>query len=91
MTYMQSSSSQYLSMYVAGGTSNGTMVPLTAQLAMAGQAIYTGFDGSPYLVGVYSGIGFDPSSSGGFWAVNEYATRSRGTNWGTHIVEFTVG
>jgi hypothetical protein len=91
MTYMQSSSSQYLSMYVAGGTSNGMpTVPLTAQLAMAGQATYTGFDGSPSLVGVYSGIGFDPSSSNGFWAVSEYATRSRGTNWGTHIVEFTV-
>jgi hypothetical protein len=87
MTYMQSSSSQYLSMYIAGGTSSAG---LAAQLAMAGQATYTGFDGPPYLVGVYSGIGFDPSSTSGFWAVSEYATRSRGTNWATHIVEFTV-
>jgi hypothetical protein len=92
LDYMQSSSSEYMSMYVTGRVSSdasGTMeTPVEAQ---AGQATYSGFDGSPYRAGDFSGITVDPSD-GSFWAANEYATSDTTSqaNWGTAIANFTV-
>ena len=73
MTFMESSSSEYMSMYVTGqiaGGAAGTM--LAPVLARAGVTTYTGFDGSPYRAGDFSGMGVDPSD-GSFWSANEYA------------------
>jgi hypothetical protein len=94
MTYMESSPSEYVSMYVTGRTPSdpaGTMeMPIDVQ---PGQATYTGFDGSPYRAGDFSGITVDPSD-GTFWAANEYATavsNAQSTNWGSAIAHFQVG
>lgn len=93
MTYIQSSSSEYMSMYVTGRTSSdptGTMQ--TPVLAKAGETSYSAtFDSSPYRAGDYSGITVDPINST-FWAANEYAktpTDSR-ANWGTWIKNFSL-
>ena len=91
MTFMESSSSEYMSMYVTGqiaGGAAGTM--LTPVLARAGVTTYTGFDGSPYRAGDFSGMGVDPSD-GSFWSANEYAIAAQAVrNFGTWIQQFTI-
>ena len=68
MNFLESSASEYVSMYVSGRSVSdpaGTME--ATRLAVAGTgASYT-------RVGDYSGISLDPSASGTFWAGNEYA------------------
>jgi hypothetical protein len=90
--YMESSSTEYMSVYVTGRVSSdpsGQMEALV--LAQAGQAPYHGFDSSPYRAGDFSGITVDPSN-GSFWAANEYATSSTNlaANWGTAIADFQI-
>ena len=94
MTFIQSSSTEYMSMYVTGRSSTdpaGTMQ--TPVVAKAGQAPYSAsFDSSPYRAGDYSGITVDPTD-GSFWAANEYAKTpvdSR-ANWGTFLTNMTLG
>jgi hypothetical protein len=87
VTYMESSSSEMVSMYVGGQVTAGS--PLQTALAQAGLADYTAFDGSPHRAGDYSGITVDPVDDS-FWAANEYATAATSDNWGTHIRNFTV-
>src|SRR5262249_13042203 len=56
LTFMQSSTSQYVSMYVTGqlnGAAAGTMQ--TPVLAKLGQGHYNAFDGNPYRAGDFSG------------------------------------
>jgi hypothetical protein len=93
MTYIQSSSSEYMSMYITGqaaGDPLGTMQ--TPVLVKAGQTAYSAsFDSSPYRAGDYSGITIDPTD-GSFWAANEYAKAiASSANWGTWLVNFTLG
>ena len=91
MTFMQSSSSEFMSMYVTGrklADAPGTMQP--AALAKAGEANYNAFDGSPFRAGDYSGITVDPSFTDRFCAANEYATSAVTNNWGTWIACFQV-
>lgn len=94
MSFMQSSATEYISMYVTGrsvGDPLGFMQ--TPVLVKAGEAVYNcTFDSVPFRAGDYSGITVDPSD-GSFWAANEYAktpTDSR-ANWGTWIANFTLG
>ncbi len=91
MTFMESSSTEYMSMYVTGqiaGLTNGTM--LTPVLAQAGVAPYTSFDTPPYVAGFYSATSVDPTD-GSFWSANEYAVPSQPeSNWGTWIQQFSV-
>jgi hypothetical protein len=100
MTFMQSSASEHMSMYITGRTSSdaaGTMAQGT--LVKAGEATYKAndcFSGGSFtqdcLTGDFSGIAVDPSANNAFCAANEYATSSRSTeNWGTHIACFTLG
>ncbi len=99
MTFMQSSSSEFVSMYVTGRTSSdapGAMHP--AALAKAGTATYKGadcFNGSSFtqdcLTGDFSGISLDPSSTGAFCAGNEFAASGSSENWATWIACFTLG
>ena len=93
MTFIQSSSAEYMSMYVTGHSSGdalGTMQ--TPVLVRAGQAAYSAsFDSSRYRAGDYSGITVDPTD-GSFWAANEYAkSSSSSANWGTWLANFTLG
>ena len=97
LTFMQSSLSEFVSVYVAGqrfGDSPGTMqAPV---LAKAGLANYIDFDcasSSPCRAGDYSGITADPGLSDTFCAANEYATSPSdptGANWGTWIACFSL-
>jgi hypothetical protein len=100
MTFMQSSTAQFMSMYVTGkliADPLGTMQ--TPVLAKAGQANYIAFDcdGVPpgesnvCRAGDYSGITVDPDLTNTFCAANEYATSAGSNNWGTHISCFSLG
>jgi hypothetical protein len=100
MTFMQSSSAQFMSMYVTGrliADPLGTMQ--TPVLAKAGQANYIAFDcdgGSQSVsnvcrAGDYSAITVDPDLTNVFCAANEYATNDSSENWGTHISCFSLG
>jgi hypothetical protein len=84
MTYMESSSSEYVSMYITGRLASdpaNTMESPT--LTQAGAASL-----SPSRAGDYAGIALDPSTASTFWAANEYATT--GGSWGTWLTQFTV-
>jgi hypothetical protein len=99
MTFMQSSSTEFMSMYVTGrliADPLGTMQ--TPVLAKAGEANYIAFDcdGDPdesnvCRAGDYSGITVDPDLTNTFCAANEYATSAGSNNWGTHISCFSLG
>ncbi len=103
MTFMQSSSSQFMSMYVTGqlaGAAAGSMQ--TPILAKAGTRNYIAFDCDQNQIGEtnvcragdYSGITIDPTVPDRFCAANEYATSaapsSSSANWGTWISCFTL-
>ncbi len=85
MTFMESSSSEYLSMYVTGQSiynadyGTGTMEP--PALAIAGTARYTSS-----RIGDYSGTSLDPADGYSFWSFNQYA-RTNGT---TAVAYFSV-
>jgi hypothetical protein len=84
MTYMESSSSEYVSIYVTGRLASdpvNTMEP--ASRAEAGVSTL-----SNGRTGDYAGIALDPSASQTFWAGNEYAMS--GGAWGTWLAQFTV-
>jgi hypothetical protein len=84
MTYIESSSSEYVSMYITGRLASdpaNTMEPAT--LARAGAATL-----SPSRAGDYAGLVPDPSTPGNFWAANEYA--QSGGSWGTALAQFTI-
>ena len=89
MTFMQSSSKEFVSMYVTGrfpAEPPGTMQ--TPVLVKAGEANYAAFDCTTLdgcRAGDYSGITVDPDSSSVFCAANEYATSDVSENWGTWI------
>jgi hypothetical protein len=86
MTYMQSSSHEYVSMYVATklvGTPLGVMgngVPAAPGLGLMPVSDYTGD---------YSTVEVDPTDGMTFWAANEYIGADGGTDiWRTHITSF---
>jgi hypothetical protein len=83
LSYLESSASEYMSMYVTGrqardqaGTMEGPV------LVQAGLANYGGG-----RAGDMSGIGIDPTD-GSFWAANEYASASG--DWGTAVAHFSM-
>jgi hypothetical protein len=96
MTYMESSPTEYMSMWVTGRAPADPAGQMeTSRLGQAGQAPYHGFgalfgDPSPFRAGDFSGITVD--GDGTFWAANEYATSatSQLANWGTAIAHFQV-
>jgi hypothetical protein len=84
VTYMESSSTEYVSMYVTGRRASdplGTLHPATDVAPGIGTRNFG-------RAGDYSGIGVDPSDGMTFWAANEYA----GTDflYNTYIASFTV-
>jgi uncharacterized repeat protein (TIGR01451 family) len=90
MTYLESSTNEYLSMYIAGkGLGEANME--AGVLVAAGNSADTGPDGSPHRAGDYSGTTVDIDTSGAptntFWSANEY---SNGGVWGTALAQFTI-
>jgi Fibronectin type III domain/Bacterial Ig-like domain (group 2) len=84
MTYMESSASEYVSMYVTGRLSTDAPNTMeTSVLAGAGTVTL-----SPSRSGDYGAVGLDPSAANTFWAADEYAPS--GIMWGTWIAQFTV-
>jgi hypothetical protein len=91
MTYLESSDTQNMSMYVTARTSSdapGLME--TPALVKAGEDFYNGS-----RAGDFSGIAVDPATGTSFWAANEYATLQDpndplALNWGTWIGNFSV-
>ena len=94
MTYMESSSTEFMSMYVTGQKVTDPQDTMeTPVLAKAGEANYATLDtidASPYRAGDYSGINADPVDGTSFWASNEYASTDANANWGTWIANFTL-
>jgi hypothetical protein len=103
LTFLQSSASQYLSMYITGqkaGAAAGTLqAPIVAKAGEATLRVFRapGELGGPLRTGDYSGVAIDPAD-GSFWAGNEYTTTAvfppppgtRLANWGTWISQFTI-
>jgi hypothetical protein len=84
LTFMESSTSEYVSMYVTGQSVNdsGSGQTQDAVDVFAGTSYYT-----LGRAGDYSGISVDPSDSYTFWAANEY----KGDRpWNTGIASFGV-
>jgi hypothetical protein len=83
MTFMESSSTEYMSMYVTGQNANdfgsGMQPP---DVTHAGVDRYTGG-----RAGDFSGITVDPADGITFWAANEYRGNAF---WNTGIASFTV-
>jgi autotransporter-associated beta strand protein len=91
MTYLESSPTENMSMYVTGrSTADALGTMETPVLVKSGEMNYQGT-----RTGDFSGITLDPTAPGGntFWAVNEYATTTTQItvpNWGTWIAQFKV-
>lgn len=86
-TYMQSSSEEFVSMYVTGqeaGAPSGTTA--ASALVRAGNQVYPGWRG-----GDYSGITVDPVD-GTFWAANEVSLEYPAPDplWSTWIGQFAM-
>jgi hypothetical protein len=86
MTYIESSHTEFVSMYVTGRTpSDPTGTMETGVRTRAGTTNYTGS-----RMGDYSGIGVDPSSTTTFWAENEFINNSGAGSWATGIASWSV-
>lgn len=93
MTYLQSSASERMSIYVTGRTASdplGTMQP--AKRVKRSEAPWTPTN-PDYRAGDYSGINPDPLWANTFWVAGEYGRRRvRGeqNNWSTWVGAFTI-
>jgi hypothetical protein len=89
MTYLQSSASEFMSMYITGrkqSDAKGTMQ--TPVRVRAGEAVYLDI---PPFTGFFSAVAVDPLNPNTFVAANEYATAAPTLrNWGTWISTFTL-
>jgi hypothetical protein len=84
LTWMESSSTEYLSMWVGNLYTNGN---LSAQPSAPG----LGFFFLSFRIGDYSTIALDPSDGKTFWAANEYIGHDGATDiWRTHITSFAA-
>jgi hypothetical protein len=89
LSYMESSSTEKVSVYDIGELSGGSMS--AGVLAEAGAQNFSQFDGNPHRAGDYSAIAVDPSTNN-FWIENEYAsgTVTSVGDYGTFISNFSV-
>jgi hypothetical protein len=87
MTYMESSSSEFVSMYVTGRMPSdppGTMEPGTVSSAGTDSA-------SLGRAGDYSSTFVDPLTGTSFWSANEFFSRVSGVSWSTGVAHFSLG
>jgi methionine-rich copper-binding protein CopC len=88
ITYMESSSTEFVSSYVAGHIA-GT--PLGTTTAGADFAPGAGSMPFSFREGDYSSVVLDPSDGVTFWAANEYSGPNAASDiWNTRIASFTV-
>jgi hypothetical protein len=90
MTYMESSTTEFVSMYVTGRAPTdptGTME--TGVVSSVGTANYTPFPEGA-RAGDYSGTSVDPSNGTSFWSANEFINNSAPGAWATGIANFSV-
>jgi hypothetical protein len=89
MTYIESSASENMSMYVTGRTlADPANTMEKGVLAKAGEMNYQGS-----RAGDFSYVNVDPATGTSFWAANEYAISTSDLsvpNWGTWIADFTL-
>jgi hypothetical protein len=87
LTYMQSSATEYASIYVTGRLASDPAGTLQAPVRVA-----AGTTTGTSRVGDYSGISLDPSSANTFWAGSEYDTSDGGGNavWATWLTAFKL-
>ena len=87
MTYIQSSSSEFMSMYVTGRTASdpaGTM-----ETGMSPTGIHgTSNISNSGRAGDYSGTSVDPTDNTTFWSANEFKGSS---SWNTGIARYSLG
>jgi hypothetical protein len=84
LTWFESSSTEYMSMWVGNLYTNGK---LSAQPAAPGG----GFFYYSFRIGDYGSIVLDPSDGRTFWAANEYiGSDGLADIWRTHITSFTA-
>ncbi len=87
MTYMENSSSEYMSMWVTGRTASdpaGQMETGMSPTAVHGTGNYANLG----RAGDYSGMSVDPSDNTTFWAANQFKGSS---TWNTGVVRFSLG
>lgn len=88
ITYMESSSTEYVSAYVAGHVAGTPLGTTTLGTAFAPGA---GFMPGSSREGDYSTVVLDPTDGKTFWAANEYAGSDAGSDlWRTKIASFTL-
>jgi hypothetical protein len=91
LTYMQSSATEFPSMYVTGRLDAQALGALQqGVLVKAGAGPLTGECGTTCRAGDYSAITVDPNFSDRFCAVNEYAPGDDANLWGTWIACFSL-
>jgi hypothetical protein len=84
LTWMESSISEYLSMWVATIDTDGELV---ASVTAPGLGFF--FDN--FRIGDYSTTVLDPSDGKTFWSANEYIGNDGGTDiWRTHLTSFVA-
>src|SRR5262249_16587812 len=86
MTYMESSTSEFVSMYVTGRTPGdpaGTME--TKVKGVGGTASNTA-----NRTGNWSGTCVDPTNGTTFWSANQFFTSTDAYNWSTGIASFAI-
>jgi hypothetical protein len=84
-TWMESSSSEYLSMWVGTLSAAGNFA---SSVAAAGGGFFT----ASVRIGDYSTTVLDPSDGTTFWSANEYIGSDGDTDiWRTRIVSFSLG
>ena len=82
LSWMESSNSEYLSMWI------GT-IDTKGKLAASVAALGGGFFPYNFRIGDYSTTVIDPSDGATFWSANEYIGNDGGSNiWRTHITSF---
>jgi hypothetical protein len=89
MTFIQSSPTQDMSMYVTGRRATDSAGTMQRPVVVKGGEQY--YQGT--RVGDFSGITVDPSDGTTYWAANEYAISTTDLslpNWGTWIGKFNV-
>lgn len=83
-TWIESSTSEYLSMWIGGLDTSGNFE--SSQVAPGGGPMYWND-----RIGDYSTTVLDPSDGVTFWSANEYVAIDDASNaWWTHIASFTV-
>jgi hypothetical protein len=93
LSYMESSSSEFVSVYAAGQVAGSAAnTAFVSTLSKAGVQNFTQFDSGTHRAGDYSAVAIDPSTNN-FWIENEYAGANSTSigDYGTWIQNFSVG